>query len=336
MAVKWGIIGTGNIAKVFTEDLLSLTGHTVVAVGSRSRDRSERFAATYGIARAYSSYQELADDDDVDVGYIATPHSSHYDDARICLEAGRAVLVEKPLCATEAEARSLTDLARGSGLFAMEAMWTRFNPLIARVREIVEAEMIGPVRFVQADFSDPTDYDPQSRLWNPGLAGGAVLDVGVYPVSLAAMILGDPLEVKATGTVAPSGIEAEAGILTRYSSGAVATMYCGFLARSRQAAVIAGERGTIEIHPPFYNPTELTVTRIGHDPVTQRRTPVGHGYTHQAEEVARCLARGLTESPVMTLDSSADVLRTLDAVRAAVLGVSSPGGARSWPSARPS
>jgi predicted dehydrogenase len=315
MTIRWGILGTGGIARTFTEDLL-LLGHKVAAVGSRAPHTAQAFADRYGIASAYGSYAELAADDQVDVVYVATPHSGHYDAARVCLEAGRGVLVEKPFTTGAADAEALVALARDRGLFAMEAMWTRFNPIVTRLRELIADGAIGDVKAVYADFSFAADYDPEHRLWAPELAGGALLDLGVYPVSFAWMVLGEPDSVQAVATSAPTGVDANTGILLGYNSGAVALLHCGLLGDSPQTATIVGTTGRVEVASPAWRPSAMTLHRRDAEPETFTADLPGHGYTYQAEEVARCLAAGCTESPVMPLDESVAIVRTLDQVAA--------------------
>jgi predicted dehydrogenase len=315
VTIRWGILGTGGIARTFTEDLLRL-GHEVAAVGSRAAHTAEAFADRYGVPRAYASYAELAADDKVDVVYVATTHNAHHSAARTCLEAGRAVLVEKPFTTTAADAQDLVDLARERNLFAMEAMWTRFNPLIARVRALVADGAIGDVKAVYADFSENFPFDAAHRLWAPELAGGALLDLGVYPVSFAWMLLGEPATVQAVTTPAPTGVDSNTGILFGYESGAVALLHCGFWARSPQTATVAGTAGRIEVAGPFWHPSAMTLHRDGAEPETFRLDVNGHGYTYQAEEVARCLDAGLTESPVMPLEETVAILHTLDTITA--------------------
>jgi predicted dehydrogenase len=315
MTIRWGILGTGGIARTFTEDLL-LLGHKVAAVGSRAPHTAEAFAARYDIASAYGSYAELAADDQVDVVYVATPHSGHYDATRVCLEAGRGVLVEKPFTTNAADAEALVALARVRGLFAMEAMWTRFNPIVTRLRELIADGAIGDVKAVYTDFSFAADYDPEHRLWAPELAGGALLDLGVYPVSFAWMLLGEPDSVQAVSTSAPTGVDANTGILLGYASGAVALLHCGLLGDSPQTATVVGTTGRVDVASPAWRPSAMTLHRKGAEPETITADLPGHGYTYQAEEVARCLAAGRTESAVMPLDETVAIVRTLDQVAA--------------------
>lgn len=314
--IRWGIVGTGWIARKFTEDLLLLPGHEVVAVGSRAAATAERFAQEYGIARAYGSYEELAADDGVDVAYIATPHNLHFANTALCLEAGRHVLVEKPITTHASDARKLVALARERRLFMLEAMWMRFNPVIRRLAGLVADGAIGDVQAVHADFSVPAPYDPEHRWWAPGLAGGGLLDLGVYPLSFAALLLGPPDSVQAVAAPAPTGVDANMGILLGYATGAVALLHCGLMAESPQVASVIGTGGRIEVAGPFYRPSELTVHRPGDEPEKITVDLPGNGYTFQAEEVARCLREGLLESPLLPLDESVAMMALLDLIKA--------------------
>jgi predicted dehydrogenase len=317
--IRWGILGTGTIARVFTEDLLRMPGHSVVAVGSRALHTAEAFGARYGLERAHGSYEALADDHEVDVVYVATPHNGHHPAALRCLEGGRAVLVEKPFTTSAADADHLIAVAAERGLFAMEAMWTRFNPVITRLRTLVADGAIGEVTSVYADFSFAFAFDPVHRLWAPELAGGALLDVGVYPLSFASMLLGAPDTVQATAAPAPTGVDANTGILLGYASGAVALLHCGLMADSPQTATVTGTRGRIEVAAPFFRPEAMTVHRTGAEPETFTTEIDGQGYTYQAAEVARCLRAGALESPLMPLGETRDIVGTLDTI-AALLG----------------
>ncbi|WP_214103897.1 Gfo/Idh/MocA family protein [Acrocarpospora catenulata] len=315
--IRWGVLGTGNIASVFTEDLLTLPGHEVAAVGSRAPETAETFANRYGIPRAHGSYEDLAGDDGVDVVYITTPHHLHHPMGLLCLEAGRAVLVEKPFTVSAMEARELAGLARTRGLFTMEAMWMRFNPIVERIRTLVADGAIGEVRAVYADFGIAPEYDPAGRLWAPELAGGALLDLGVYPVALACLLLGAPERVRALSTPAATGVDADTAILLGFPSGAVALLHASLLAHSPHAATIVGTRGRIIVDGPFVRPDSTRLFRDGAPPETWREELAGHGYTYQAEEVARCLRAGRTESDRWPLDLTVTVMETLDAIRAA-------------------
>jgi predicted dehydrogenase len=322
--VRWGILGTGGIASTFTEDLLILDDHIVAAVGSRDARRARKFAGKYGIERAYESYEDLAADDRLDVIYVATPHSGHAEHAKLCLRAGRGILVEKPFTVTAAEAADVIALARERRLFAMEAMWTRFNPLVREIRDQVAGEAIGRVTAIQADLCGAPPYQPEHRLWNPDLAGGALLDLGVYQLSFASMLLGEPDAVHALAALAPTGVDANTAVIARYPGGAVGGYQCGLWATSPRIATITGTGGWITVGAPFYRPDRYTIAPDGGEPETRSIFLRGHGYTYQAEEVARCVREGLTESPVMPLADTLSVMRTLDAARADIYGTPPP------------
>ncbi|PRX92471.1 Gfo/Idh/MocA family protein [Allonocardiopsis opalescens] len=313
--VRWGILGTGTIAGVFTEDLLRLPGHEVAAVGSRTAESAERFAARHGIPRAHAGYAALAADDGVDVVYVATPHTAHHAAALECLRGGRHVLVEKPFTVSAAQARELAAEARERRLFAMEAMWTRFNPAVARLREWVAEGAIGEVRSVHADFGITVPYDPAGRLWAPELGGGALLDLGVYPLSFAWMLLGAPSQVHAVASPAPTGVDANTGVLLGYPGGAVALLHCGLQAVSAHTASVVGTAGRVEVATPFYRPTTVVLHRAGAEPEEFGCEIPGHGYTFQAEEVAARLRAGETESPAMPLAETVGIMECLDTIR---------------------
>jgi predicted dehydrogenase len=320
--VRWGILATGGIATSFAEDLALLPDARLLAVGSRSAESAAAFAATHAIPRAYGSWAELAADADIDVVYVATPHSAHHAAAMLCLTAGRAVLCEKPITLDLATAEDLIAAAGASGLFLMEAMWMRTNPSIRRITELIADGAIGEVVHVMADFGIQGPIPPGHRLRAKELGGGALLDLGVYPVTFAHAFLGVPQTVTAIASLTPEGTDENTGIVLGYASGALATLQCGFTGETAQQATITGTRGRIEVPRHFYRPTGFTLVRAdGHrDGVSERvDLPVrGHGYTHEAEEVMRCLRTGLTESPLVPHADTLEVMRTLDAVRAQI------------------
>jgi predicted dehydrogenase len=319
--IRWGILGAGRIARSFVADLLLLKDQVPAAVGSRSSGRAQQFAADFGIESYYGSYAALAADDSLDVIYVATPHSEHYEGARICLEAGRPVLVEKPFTVTAAETSQLIALAISRRLFAMEAMWTRFNPIVREVTDLVDGGAVGRVVAVQADLAGAADYNPDDRLWNPALAGGALLDLGVYPLSFGSMLLGAPDEIKAVASPGPTGVDASTAVVAHYPGGAIGLYYCGLWAQSPRVATITGTGGVITVGSatgaPFFKPDSYTLIPAHGEPRTKQITLQGEGFTYEAAEVARCLRAGLTESPVMPLAGTLDVMRALDAARAA-------------------
>lgn len=323
--LRWGILGTGGIARTFTADLLTLSDHEVVAVGSRAADTAASFAAAHGIPRAHSSYQALADDPDVDVVYVAIPHAGHAAAALTCIAAGRHVLVEKPFTVDAGSTAEVIAAARSAGVFCMEAMWTRFNPAIGLLRELVADGAIGEIVSVQADFGFAAPYAPKGRLFAPELGGGALLDLGVYPISLSSMLLGEPTTVLATAGAAPTGVDANTGILLGYDSGAVAVLHCSLRGDTPTRAEIVGTRGRIELPPLFFKPTALWLHHSGgSEPRHEEFTLPGNGYTFQAEEVAHRIRAGRTESELMPLDETLSIMRTLDRVRASLSDCSLP------------
>lgn len=313
--IRWGILGTGGIATTFTEDLLRMPDQEVAAVGSRTPESAQRFAERYEIPRAHGSYGALAADSDVDVVYVATPHSAHHPAALLCLKGGRAVLCEKAFTLDAAEAGELVAVARQQGVFLMEAMWTRFNPAIIRLRELIAEGAIGAVRTVTAEFGIFFPYDPEHRLFATDLGGGALLDLGIYPVSFAWMLLGQPRHVHAVAGLAPTGVDANTGLLFGYDGDQVALLHCTLESQTPATATILGTKGRIEVHPPFFRPTAFTVTPHDGEPWTHTVELDGNGYTYQAAEVARCLRAGELESPLMPLDETVAIMRTLDRVR---------------------
>jgi predicted dehydrogenase len=315
--IRWGILATGGIAASFTEDLARLPDARVVAVGSRTTAAARAFADRYQIPRAYGSWAQLAADDEVDVVYVATPHSAHHAASKLCLSAGKAVLCEKPFTLDLATSADLVATAAERGVFLMEAMWMAANPVIRRVVELVAGGAIGTVTAVLADFGLTGPYPPEHRLRAPELGGGALLDLGVYPVTLAHLVLGAPAEVRAWASLLPEGTDQNTGVLLGYASGAVATLHCGITGGTPHRATVVGTAGRIEVARQFWHPQRATVIRPGgtediYLPVT------GNGMGYEAEEVHRCLRAGLTESPLIPLAQTLAVMRTLDMIRAQI------------------
>jgi predicted dehydrogenase len=314
--LRWGIMGTGGIAGAFAEDL-KLTGSGVVAaVGSRTAESAGAFAEQRGIPTRHGSYEALANDPDVDIVYVATPHPLHHGNARLALEAGKPVLVEKPFTMNAEEARDLVALARERDLFLMEAMWTRFLPHIRHVRELLPS--LGDVVTVTADHGQWFAEDPAFRLFAPELGGGALLDLGIYPVSFASMILGAPDRVAAMVTPAFTGVDAQTSMLFGYASGAQAVLSCTLSAVTPTTASIIGTAARIEVDGPFYAPASFTLIPRAGERSRYEYVDEGRGLRHQADEVARLLAAGETESPLMPLDETVSIMTTMDRVLTAV------------------
>lgn len=314
-AVRWGILGTGKIAGAFAAALTELPGAEAVAVGSRRAVTAARFADRYRILRRHPSYGALAADPDVDVVYVATPHSLHRDNTLLCLEAGKAVLCEKPLAVNAHQAGEMISVARERGLFLMEAMWTRFLPAFARLRELLAAGELGEPRLVRADFCIRRPREPGSRLFEPELAGGALLDVGIYTVALAAAVFGArPERVTGLAHLGPTGVDERSGAVLDYGDGRLAVLSSANRTVTPNDALVAGPRGWVRLHDPFWSPQKLTVA-IGDQRHEEEHPFRGNGYGYEAAEVGRCLAAGAGESEVMPLDESLAVVETLDRIR---------------------
>jgi predicted dehydrogenase len=313
--VRWGIVGPGGIAAQFANDLPLAPGAELAAVGSRSAETAAAFAERHGFARSYGSYAELAADPGVDVVYVATPHAQHLAAALLCVEAGKAVLVEKPITLDLASAAQLVQAARSRNVFLMEALWMRLNPAIRKIAELVEEGAIGWVSAIHADFGLQGPFPAEHRLRNPRLGGGALLDLGVYPINLAHLIMGSPASVQSWAHLTPEGVDENTGVLLGWQAGAVAALTCSINGESRNAASITGTDGRIDIPPGFYVPREFTLTRAGKAPETFQFPFEGNGYQFEAAEVQRCLLAGELESPLMPHTTTLEIMTLLDAIR---------------------
>lgn len=324
--IRWGIVGTGRIAGEFAEGLTFVKGAKLVAVGSRSQAAADRFAGRFGIARAHGSYDALAQDPKVDVVYISTPHAMHCDNTLLCLEHGKHVLCEKPFAINAQQTLMMIAAARTHRRFLMEAMWTRFLPAIAKVRAALAEGVIGAPRLLQADFGFRADFDPQQRLFNPKLGGGALLDVGVYPVSLASMIFGPAGPDRVTGDahLGKSRVDEQTGMILHYKSGQLAVLHTAIRTETAQEATIFGEAGWIRLHSPWWKAQKVTIHRPGKKEKTITAPIRGNGYNYQADEVVRCLRERKRQSATMPLSETAAVMKTLDAIRVS-LGLKYPG-----------
>ena len=317
MTFRWGIAGPGAIATGFANGLAELDDARLVGVGSRSIDRASEFAGRYGAPNAHGSYEELAADPDVDIVYVATVQSRHMDDTLMFIEAGKHVLCEKPFALNEAQSRRVFEAAQAKGVFVMEALWSRFLPAYVKLRELLDAGEIGEPNFVEADFGFRREFDPTHRLFDLAQGGGCVLDLGIYPINLAHMVFGAPDTVKAVGHIGQSGVdECVAGVLG-YANGAVAVVKAAINTSMSITARIAGTEGVIEVPILMHCPNSLTLQK-GRER-TEIIAPIeGQGLKYQAVEVQRCIAAGLTESPVMPHSETLALAHTMDAIRAEI------------------
>jgi len=316
--IRWGILGPGSIAHKFAVGLQAISEAELVAVGSRDQQRADAFADQYGAPNRHASYETLSADPDIDAVYVATPHPFHKDNSILCLEAGKAVLCEKPFTINAAEAEAVVACARANGVFLMEAMWSRYLPIMVQVRQWLDADAIGEPLMVSADFGFRAGVNPEGRLFNLALGGGALLDIGIYVVSFAAMVLGSqPAQIAAAAHLGETGVDEQTGIVLRYSGGAIANLSCAIRASTSHEARIVGSEGTIVIDPSWWKGESATL-KAGDCEERIELPLVGNGYNYEAQEVARCLGEGLTESAIMSLDETVALMRLLDEIRAQI------------------
>ena len=310
--VQWGIMGTGAIARKFASDLVALPGARLLAVGSRSQTKADDFGREFKLTRCYPSYEELVSDSEVDAIYVATPHSCHQENTLLALAANKPVLVEKPFAINAREAEAVIRAAREKRLLVMEAMWTRFVPLYVRLRELLREGTIGPIQSIRADFGFQTDSATHPRLFDPSLGGGALLDVGVYPISLASMVLGSPVRVSSEARMGATGVDEHDAMVFSHPGGEMALLSCAITLNTSLDAMLIGERGSIWIHPPFWKAKAMTLTCEDGRQELLEFPFEGLGYQFEAIEFMDCLRSGRVESEIMPLDETLSIMKTLD------------------------
>ncbi|MBB6730128.1 Gfo/Idh/MocA family protein [Cohnella zeiphila] len=313
--VKWGIMGPGGISGNFASELRHAPGAELVAVAGRSKDKADAFAAKYNVPRSYGSCEELANDPDVEIVYIGTLHPIHKENALTLLRGGKSILCEKPFTMTQAEAREIAREARRRNLFAMEAMWTRYLPVIRQVKEWLRGGAIGEVKLLKAEFGFDAGWNPEGRLLNKEKGGGTLLDAGIYPVSFASFVYGQrPSRILSTAVIGETGVDEQYSALFEYPGGQVASLHGGVRLPMNNDAWIYGTKGKIHV-PNFLAAKEATLYAGGEEPVVIRddRTFVGHAL--QAVEAMNCLREGRKESAEMPLDETVELMGTLDEIR---------------------
>ena len=315
-SIRWGILGTGWIANQFAQGLSQLSDAELVAIGSRTLESAQSFAAKYGASHLHASYQALVRDAEVDVIYVATPNPQHKEHSLLCLEAGKPVLCEKPFALNAREAEDVIRVAREKKLFLMEAMWSRFFPLMAKVRALLTDGAIGDVQMLVADLCIQFDFEPSDRRFSLDLGGGALLDLGVYPISLASMLMGPPSKVTTLAHLGETGVDEQAGIVLQYGKGQMSTLYTSTRVDSPVDAILMGTKGQIRIHPWWIHPDRLTLSLVGQEPTTMEMPYEGNGYQFEATEVMDCLRANRLESDLMPLDETVSVMQTMDTIRA--------------------
>lgn len=314
---SWGILGPGGIAQAFAKDLTFIEGHTIGAVGSRSLANAQHFANTFG-GTAYGSYEELVADSGIDAIYVATPHPAHHDNVILALNAGKPVLCEKPFAVNAQQAQAMVDAAAKNKVALMEAMWARFLPHYAKVREIVASGVLGPILSIHADHGQRLADQGIARLVDPQLAGGALLDLGIYPISFAHMILGNPTSITSKAVMTDRGVDAQTSMIFSYDNGAQAVLTTTMIEQTPCRAVVAGLHGWLEIDRTFYNPASMRVI-LNDGSVTEYPSAyVGHGLREQAESFKQIVQSGAVESKVLTWKDTVDIMKSMDTVRSQI------------------
>ena len=353
--IQWGILGTGQIAKQFAVGLSSVNDAQLSAVGARDKAKAEAFSKQYDVPRSYGSFEDLLAEPDIDVVYIATPHHVHRDHCVMALEAGKSVLCEKPFTVNATQAREVIELAREKNLFCMEAMWMRFLPAMRQLTDLLKNGEIGEPHLLRADFGIPFEFNPSGRVFNKALAGGALLDLGVYPVSLSYQLFGPPVEIMATANIGESGVDETSTVVLKHAAGQISTLRSSIRYEITPEAVVVGSKGSIEIDSPIYRPHKIRVKKsslvppvtdaggrpsslkklILKMPALQKialhlesyRTPfsrsvktrtipfVGNGYNYQVEAVNQCLREGKISSDIMPLNETLGVIEIMDEIR---------------------
>ena len=317
--IRWGILACGGIARKFADDLAYVTDGYLAAVASRDITRAQEFASHYSKdVKTYGSYEAMLSSGEIDVVYIASPHGLHYEHTLLCLEAGIHVLCEKAFAINSKQVNAMIANAREKKLFLMEALWTRFHPSVAKLQEIIASGVIGEIKHVVADFGFKADYDEEARWFNPHLTGGSLLDIGIYPLFISKLLLGQPLEMKATGVMAPSGVDMNCSISTKHASGATASLFSTFAAQTDTTCTVYGTLGKIYMHPRFHETKGMTVTIYDGSVTVMETERLGWGYSYEADAVQNDLRAGRTENGLMTHQFSQELMGLLDQIRAEI------------------
>lgn len=318
---RWGIIGTGGIAEAFAIDLKSTTGHQISAIGSRSLEKAQVFAEKFG-GRPLGSYEELVASD-INGVYIATPHPMHEPNTLLALRAGKAVLCEKPFAVNSKQSAAMIKEAESKNLLLVEAMWSRFLPHYRRIKELIEQGALGEIISITADHGQYLPLPKHYRLYAPDLAGGSLLDLGIYPISLAHLVLGRPSQILATASFTDTGVDSQCSMLFKYPNGAIANLTSTLLVKTPCRAVIVGTQARIEIEPTFYRPTSMKVIKNSGEVIDFENNYQGHGFREQAIEFAKLFRAGAKESDLMTHSDTQEIMESMDQVRQ-IIGVKYP------------
>jgi len=314
--IRWGIVGTGFIAHQFARGLAVLSDARLLAVASRTKESADKFAEEFGVTHRHVGVKQLAENENVDVVYIATPNPMHKGNTLRCLNGGKAVLCEKPFCINASEATEMAEHSREKGLFLMEAMWTLCFPAMTKVREIINSGAIGDIRQVHSNFSFRCEWDPDDILLNPNLGGGALLDVGVYNIALAQMIYQrEPTRISGMAHLGKTGVDEQSSVTLGYDNGALAVLTSAIRTETNQEAAIYGTEGYIKVPHMFWQPDRIIVKTSQDEEREFKFDRVGNGYNYEATEVMRCLRNGCLESRILPLNTSVAIMRTMDSIR---------------------
>ena len=313
--IKWGILGTGRMARNFAAALNNLEDAELYGIGSRSEHKAEAFSCEYSVPKCFHGYERLAADPNIDVVYIATPPSLHKENCLMCLQHGKAVLCEKPFTVNATEAVAIINCARERQLFLMEAMWTRFIPAAIKLKECIADNVIGDIQYLFAGGAFIPDFDPDFYVFRRELGGGVLLDAGVYLVSLASWLLGYPAKIQSTGRLNSRGVDDHDALLLEYDSGAIASLYVSMRTKSRPDITILGSKGKIYVHPPLFCPSKITLNLFAAETTEITLPFAANGYQFEVMEVNRCIREGNTESAIMPPDETLAIMRVLDEIR---------------------
>ncbi|PKO13767.1 MAG: dehydrogenase [Chloroflexi bacterium HGW-Chloroflexi-10] len=315
--IRWGILGTGKIAHTFSTALKSLPQAEIVAVGSRTQASAEKFADVFDIRQRYSSYEALVNDADVDIIYVSTPHTLHHENSLLALNAGKHVLCEKPLGLNSRQVEEMITTAKEKKRFFMEAMRMYFYPAIQKAKSLVESGAIGTPRMLQADFGFSATFDPQSRLFNPQLGGGALLDIGIYPLAFAQLFFGKPMHLSGEAILGKTGVDEQITITAQYAGEETAVLCATLRANTESAAIISGSQGYLRIHREFWRPEKISIISGRNLTEELLEFPIsGNGMEYEAQHVIDCLTSGKTQSDMMSWQVSRDLMAMMDTLRA--------------------
>jgi predicted dehydrogenase len=319
--IRWGILGCGKIARKFASDLQWVENAKLVAIAAREQLSADAFAKDFPVEYKHNSYKALAENPEVDVIYIATPHALHYEHVMLCLQHKKAVLVEKAFAINYGQAKQMIDFAKSQQTFLMEAFWTRFLPHYLKVKEMIAQGQVGAIQYINAEFGFKPTPPVSQRIYDPALGGGSLLDVGVYPVFLALDLLGKPDHIQASIVPAPSGVDEQCSIQFKYNNGAIANLFSSFATNLATGADIAGDQGRLRLTHRFHGPTtklEFYPGVVDSKQAVAFEKAKGNGYEYEAQHVTDCLKKGLTESPLRTHIDTLILTQTLDQIRSMV------------------